>query len=242
MEDRYHTIRRNLEVVQERIVRAAKNAGRQPDEIRLVVVSKGQPIEVVEAAVEAGVTLFGENYPEEALEKISKVPAHVQWHMIGHLQSRKIPLVVEYFDYFHSLDRISLAEKLNQRLKQQGSTLPVLLEVNIGGEASKFGWNVVDQQGRGSFFADIEKIVGLDALQVQGLMTMPPYSLDPAQSRVWFRQMRKLREELHRTFPNQNWEELSMGTSHDFEMAIEEGATFVRIGEAILGPRQTKTT
>lgn len=242
MDHRYSLICRNLESVHKKIARAAEKSGRTPEAVRLVVVSKGQPVEVVQAAIQAGISLFGENYPEEALEKILSVDHSVQWHMIGHLQSRKIPIVIEHFHYLHSLDRLSLAEKLNRQLSQLGGSKPVLLEVNVGGELNKFGWNITSNEGRESFFADIERLGDFLGLQINGLMTMPPYELDPERCRSWFREMGKLREILKGKFPNQGWDELSMGTSHDFEVAIEEGATFIRIGEAILGARQPKTS
>lgn len=240
MDDRYSLICRNLESVRQKILRAAEKSGRNPEEIHLVVVSKGQPIEVIQAAVKAGITLFGENYPEEALEKIHQISAPVAWHMIGHMQSRKIPIVIEHFNFLHSLDSVSLAEKMSRQLLQRGVSLPVLLEVNIGGEASKYGWNIASGETREIFFTDVARITRLDGLQIRGLMTMPPYSLEPEKSRVWFRSMCELKDVLMENFPGQIWNELSMGTSQDFIVAIEEGATFVRIGEAILGARLPK--
>ncbi len=203
-----------------------------------MVVSKGQPAEVIQAAVLAGVRIFGENYPEETVEKIQNTTeADVEWHMIGHLQSRKARLVCAHFQYMHSLDSLHLAEKLERILVESGRILPVLLEFNVGDEISKGGWQAADPQTWPGLLPEIEQILKLEHLQVRGLMTMPPLTVRPDQARIYFQRLAKLRDFFRGHFPDQNWDELSMGTSSDFEVAIEEGATFVRIGTSILGPR-----
>jgi pyridoxal phosphate enzyme (YggS family) len=229
------TIRHNLEYVQERMARAAMRSGRTVGDVRLVVVSKAQSLSVVQAAFDAGVRLFGENYPEESLPKIEALQGRgVFWHMIGHLQSRKIRIVCQSFDMLHSLDRVSLALKLEQALKENGRVLPCLLELNVSGEESKFGFDV---RASADFLKSVAQIVELPHLELRGLMTMPPLMDDPEDVRPYFARLRQWQEILRREFPAVCWDELSMGTSADFEQAIIEGATYVRIGQAILGPR-----
>ncbi len=236
------TIRRNLERVQLNIERAAKESGRDPASVRLVVVTKSQPVEVVEAAIAAGATCLGENYPEEATEKIMalKQAELPEWHMIGHLQSRKAKLVVEHFQMMHSLDSWRIAERLERLLAQADKTLPVLLEFNVGGESSKYGWKAMEEDRWAAILPEIEKILALPHLGVQGLMTMPPLLTDAQQTHPYFVRLRRLRDYLAGCFPNARWDALSMGTSGDYEAAIREGATLVRIGQAILGARPIK--
>jgi pyridoxal phosphate enzyme (YggS family) len=211
--------------------------------VRLVVVTKAQPVEVVAAAVQAGAVLLGENYPEETIPKMAALGKRegVSWHMIGHLQSRKVGIVAEHFDLMQSLDSLRLAEKLDRQLAALGRTLPVLLEFNVGGEESKFGWQAADEAGWDALLPEIEQVLALPHLRARGLMTMPPLFDDPVASRPYFIKLRKLSEWLMRRFGESTFTELSMGTSGDFEAAIEEGATYVRIGTAIVGPRPRKT-
>lgn len=231
-------IKFNYERVLDRIARAAKLAGRDPDSVRLMVVTKGQPLEKVNAVVDAGARILGENYAEEALPKIQALlGAGISWHMIGHVQSRKAKLVCEYFDYVHSLDRVKLARRLERFATEQGRQLPVLLEFNLSGEATKSGWPVWEESRWAEVLAEIEQVLACPHLKVRGLMTIPPLSNDPEASRPYFRRLRELRDDLARLFPQVSWSELSMGMSADFEVAIAEGATFVRLGRAILGPR-----
>lgn len=230
----------NLREVNRRITEAADLSGRRRDDVRLVVVSKGQPVQVVEAAIHAGVKDFGENYPEESQPKILAFHGYdVTWHMIGHLQSRKAGLVVEHFHFFQALDSLRLAQKLQRILVERQKTLPVLLEVNVGDEAAKYGWRIGENQTWEALEADIREITRLERLQIHGLMTMPPYGLDLEVVRPYFSLLRQLRDRLVLKFPNINWQELSMGTSADYEVAVQEGATMVRVGQAILGPRLT---
>ena len=232
-------IKQNLEQVNHKIISAALRAGRNPNEVKLVVVSKGQPIEVIRAAIAAGVQDFGENYPEETISKIQAV-SDVRWHMIGHLQSRKAKLVCEHFDWMHSLDSLHLAEKMERLLAEQNRILPVLLEFNVGGEESKSGWLAGESSSWHQFFSDIQKILELPHLQVRGLMTMPPLTASQEEARIHFKKLAELQRSLRTHFPQSDWNEMSMGTSSDYEAAVEEGATFVRIGTSILGPRPAK--
>lgn len=253
-------IRARHEKVLGAISASARRAGRPADSVRLVVVSKSQPLPVVEAAIDAGVTILGENYAEEALQKIQALehkmrlaydgadPVHsaasqpfsVEWHMIGHIQSRKARLVAPYFDLVHSLDSAKLAERLDRHAAELRRQLPVLLEFNVGGEAGKSGWPAAEESAWARLLEDIEVITGFSNLKVCGLMTMPPLSHDPEDARGHFRRLRKLQEFLRARIRNADWAELSMGTSADYAVAVEEGATLVRVGEAILGPRPTR--
>lgn len=232
-------IRENYSRILEQIHQAAVRSGRDPSQIRLIVVTKGQPIESIRAVVEAGARTLGENYPEEALPKIEALRDYsLEWHMIGHLQSRKAKFVAQYFDWFQALDSLRLAQKLERVLSEQGRRLPVLLEFNVGGEESKSGWRAEDPDSWAELLPEIEQIlVTCPHLIIQGIMTMPPLTEDADQARRYFAHSRRLRDFLARAFPGVSWNEISMGTSADFPLAIEEGATMVRIGQAILGPR-----
>jgi len=218
---------------------AACAAARQPDSIRLVVVTKTQPLEVVRAAIEAGVAILGENYPEEGVMKIQSLRefSAVEWHMIGHVQSRKAQLVAGNFNLLHSLDSLKLATRLDRFCREAKCKLPVLLEFNVGGEDSKSGWIARDESLWPSLLDDVAAVIALPDLQVRGLMTMPPLGSDAEFSRPFFQQLRRLREYLAGQFPQTDFSELSMGTSGDFEVAVQEGATIVRIGTAIVGAR-----
>ncbi len=232
-------IRANYEHILERMERAARDSGRRGDAVRLVVVTKKQPVETIRAAVEAGARWLGENYAEEALPKILALSAEkgVEWHMIGHVQSRKAGLIGQHFDWVHSLDSVKLAERLDRFAGEAGRTLPVLLELNIGEEESKSGWKAADQAQWPALLPEIARILPLAHLKVVGLMTMPPLFPHPEQSRPYFRRLAALRDYLSVQLPGVDLRELSMGTSADFEVAIQEGATIVRVGQAILGPR-----
>ena len=226
----------------ERIAAAEKRAGRAPGSARLVVVTKSQPREVVEAAVAAGVTILGENYPEEAVEKIAAIKASgVEWHMIGHIQSRKADLIPGRFSLVHSLDSLKLANRLDSLAGEAGLRLPVLLEFNVGEDETKFGWNAGDESAWPGLFPEIDMVLKLGNLGVRGMMTMPPLFENPEQSRPYFQKLRRLRDTLANTFPTADWSELSMGTSADYEAAVEEGATYVRVGTAIVGARPPKS-
>jgi pyridoxal phosphate enzyme (YggS family) len=233
------TLEDNLRHVEDRIASAARSAGRNPREVRLVVVTKGHPLEVVAAAIETGAQALGENYVEEALPKIQAMVDYpeVEWHMIGHIQSRKARAVVESFDYVHSLDSLKLARRLDRFAGEMERPIPVLLELNVSGEESKFGWPAWDDKKTAELLPKIEQILELTQIRIQGLMTMAPFLPDPEKTRPYFRRLRQIQEYLARQFPDTNWRELSMGMSADFEIAVQEGATIVRIGTAILGER-----
>lgn len=232
-------IRVNYQRVIEQVAQAAQSAGRDPNEVRVVVVTKAQPVKVVRAAIEAGARLIGENYPEETQPKIQALgkPHDVAWHMIGHLQSRKAGIVAESFDMLQSLDSVRLAARLERLLSERGRVLPVLLEFNVGGEESKSGWMAADERQWDSLLPEVEQILAFEHLSVRGLMTMPPLADDPTISRGYFAKLRKLRDFLAARFSNASWQELSMGTSADFVYAVQEGATLVRVGTAVVGPR-----
>ncbi len=232
-------IQGNYNRVLERIEKAARDAGRTPDEIRLVVVTKTHPVDMVKNVVEAGARDFGENYVEEAIPKIRALAENktLRWHMIGHLQSRKAQLACEYFQYIHSLDSVKLAERLFRFALPMEKTLPVWLEFNISGEETKFGWNIKLEENWINILIDISKILQLPNLNILGLMTVPPFSDDPEVSRPYFRLLKKFQEFVISQLNPSNFRELSIGMSSDFEIAIQEGSTCVRIGQAILGPR-----
>jgi pyridoxal phosphate enzyme (YggS family) len=236
-------IRYQYENVTSRLVKAAERSGRIPHSVRLLVVTKGQPAEKIMAAYAAGARLFGENYPEETEEKIAPLRdlTGIEFHMIGHLQSRKSRIVASDFNYMHSLDRVSIAEKLNRELLVTARKLPVLLEMNVGGEESKQGFPAWERSMWDNLLETIHQIAGFPQLQIQGLMTMPPLSMNAEETRPYFTKLRTLRDFLMKNAPDQTWYELSMGTSSDYETAIQEGATFIRVGSAIMGPRPPKS-
>ncbi|MBN2005248.1 MAG: YggS family pyridoxal phosphate-dependent enzyme [Anaerolineae bacterium] len=235
----------NLLQVKARIADAAIRAGRSPEEICLVAVTKTFPPTTILEALQLGQHHFGENRAEEGAAKIPQIvqtqpqPLPV-WHMIGHIQRRKAPLVVEHFDYVHSLDRLTLAEKLSELAVAAHRELPVLLECNVAGEASKYGYALqgweTQPEVRGAFWREVTAILALPGLQVRGLMTMAPIAEDPETVRPVFASLRALRDALREAFPTAAWSQLSMGMSDDFVVAVEEGATLVRVGRAIFGP------
>ena len=235
----YQLISKNLEQVRVQIAEAAAVVSRNPKDVKLVVVTKGHPIEAVEAALEAGVRVFGENYAEEGLSKILACSewAGVEWHMIGHIQSRKARIVAENYDWVHSLDSLKLARRLDRVAGEVGRQLPVLLECNVSGEESKFGFHAWEEEAWPIFFEQVSQLLELRNLQIRGLMTMAPFLSNPEQSRPYFQLLWRLRNRLAQRFAHLDWRELSMGMSTDFQIAIQEGATQVRIGTAIMGPR-----
>lgn len=228
----YFQVRQNIE-------KAANKSGRNTEEIKIIAVTKKQPVEVIKAAYACGMRKFGENYAEEGIKKIIALNqlVDIEWHMIGHIQSRKTKLVCEGYHYVHSLDSLKLAGKLNTICMQKQRRLPVLLEVNVSGEISKNGFKAEDLSDWQKLLVTIDQLASFDNIEIQGLMTMPPLTANPQESINCFRMMRELQIFLQNNRPIINWKELSMGTSFDYEVAIEHGATMVRIGEAILGPR-----
>lgn len=239
MSELIQSIRERYLATLDAISSAAKKAGRAPASIKLVVVTKSQPVEVVQAAIEAGAYSLGENYAEEGVKKIQALQnfSAVEWHMIGHVQSRKAELVAANFNYMHSLDGLKLARRLDRFAGEAGRQLPVLLEFNVGGEESKTGWNAWDSSRWGELLDDLAQVLALPNLQVRGLMSMPPLGETAEFSRPYFEKVRRLQDFLSAQFPQASFAELSMGTSSDYQVAVEEGATFVRVGTAIVGPR-----
>jgi pyridoxal phosphate enzyme (YggS family) len=236
----------NLTQVQERVAEAALRVGRQPAEVTLVAVTKTRPPEAVVDAYQAGVRHFGENRVEEGMPKIPAVRAAISgpqpaWHMVGHVQSRKAQDVAGHFDYVHSVDRLKIARRLSRFAGEAGQQLPVLLECNVSGEESKYGFDLrdwaQDADRREAFFVAVDEILSLPGLATQGLMTMAPFVADPETVRPVFASLCALLDALRERFPAHEWRHLSMGMTDDFEVAIEEGATMVRIGRAIFGPR-----
>jgi pyridoxal phosphate enzyme (YggS family) len=231
-----HTeLRERIASVQACVAAAAHRAGRDPAEITLVAVSKGHEAALVAAAYEAGLRIFGENRVEEAGPKIESLAGRLgpdaQWHMIGHVQSRKAAQVIPWAACVQSVDGEKLARRLNQFAAEAGKTLPVLLEVNVSGEEAKYGLAPT------AVPALVEAMAAMPALRLQGLMTVAPITDEPETVRPVFAGLRRLRDELAQRFPTQEWRHLSMGMSGDYEVAITEGATIVRIGTAIFGER-----
>ena len=208
--------------------------------MRLVVVTKGQPLEKIMAVVSAGARCLGENYVEEALPKIAALGnlKDLEWHMIGHVQSRKASSVSEHFDWVHSVDSVKIARRLSQFAGQAAHRLSIILECNISGEAAKFGWPAWEEHRWSELANEVESLRRLENLEIRGLMTMPPFSTEPEDSRPYFIMLRNLQGYLINRFPDVSWGDLSMGMSADYVVAIQEGATIVRIGTAILGERE----
>jgi PLP dependent protein len=220
----------NLESIQQRIRAACERAGRDPESVHLLAVSKNHPPETIQEAVNLGLTLFGENKVQEAKAKIPLCPGRARWHFIGHLQSNKCRDAVHLFKMIHSVDSLSLAEEINKRAEQFAKTMPVLLEVNVAGESSKFGYNPE------RLLAELVQINALPKIEIHGLMTIAPWSDNPEKVRPVFRKLRELKQQCEQIL-GAPLPHLSMGMTGDFEVAIEEGATFVRIGTALFGPR-----
>jgi pyridoxal phosphate enzyme (YggS family) len=228
-------IARNLACVRERIAAAADRAERDPATVTLIAVAKTRAPAEIEAAYQAGVRHIGENRVEEAEVKLPQLDLPgVTWHMVGHLQSRKAGRAIECFDILHSLDSVKLARRLERLLAEQDRVLSVLIEVNVSGEASKYGFYLFEQE---ALEEAVGEIVSLPHLRVAGLMTVAFVADDPEKVRPVFARLRELRDTLGERFPQGSWEHLSMGMTDDFEVAVEEGATLVRIGRAIFGPR-----
>ena len=226
------SIAANLARVKERIAAAALRSGRRPDSVKLVGVTKTVDPPRVELAVQAGLEILGENYVQEAREKIQRFQGRVRWHFIGRLQSNKAKHAVQLFDLIHTVDSLRLAEELNRRARAIGLVVPVLIQVNLAAEATKGGVRLDEVRPL------IGQIAALDHLRIRGLMTMPPYFDEPERARPYFRRLRGLREEIAALgLPGVEMTELSMGMSGDFEAAVEEGATLVRVGTAIFGAR-----
>ncbi len=227
-----------LEAINRRIAAACGRAGRRASEVTLVAVSKTVPAARIREAIEAGVRTLGENRVQEAAAKIPELSAisaehNVQWHLIGHLQSNKARRAVELFDAVHSVESVKLAERLDNIAGEKGKRLPIFVEVNLGGEQSKAG------VGPDEVLPLCERISKLANLELKGLMAVPPFFDDPEDARPFFQRLRLLRDEARRAgVVGEQFKDLSMGMSNDFEVAIEEGATFIRVGTALFGARQ----
>ncbi len=233
-------IAENFQMVQTKINDACIRSKRDPAEVKLIVVTKNQPTPKINEVIHAGARRLGENYPEQLAQKIAEIDqtSKPAWHMIGHLQSRKIKYIVEYFSMIHSMDDLGTAVKLNNACIATGIQLPVCIEVNIAGEISKYGLDASDKDKWGLVLEFALELMKLSHLNPIGLMTMPPYAENGEVNRVFFAKCRQLLEYIRQRTDLATFCELSMGTSSDFQVAIEEGATFVRIGEAIMGARE----
>jgi len=227
------TIRENVQKILEKIHGAAIKVGRNPDEVILLAASKTQPVEKILQAYEAGVRYFGENRVQEGMKKIQEIGElpGIHWHLIGGLQTNKAKYAVKYFELIHSLDRESLADELDKRAGRMGKVQEVLIEVNVGHEETKYG---VEPERLNRLF---EYVLRKENLKITGLMCIPPYFEDKEKSRPYFAMLREMRDKLHEEF-GAELPHLSMGMSHDFDVAVEEGATIVRVGSAIFGERK----
>ena len=227
------SIAENLERVREQIGQAAAKASRAVDEIELVAITKTHPADKVREAIQAGQTLFGESRVQEARVKIPELPSSVRWHFVGHLQNNKIRHALPLFEMIHSVDSLALAQDMNRIAEEDGLHPRVLLEVNVAGEGSKFGF------APDKLREQIEDLLALPRLSILGLMTLPPVAKEAEASRKYFVQLRELRDRLQSEF-RVDLAQLSMGMTQDFGVAVEEGATLVRVGTAIFGERRTR--
>ena len=223
----------NLAAIQQRIQAACARKGRDPGSILLLAVSKTCPAEMIGDAVNCGQVFFGESKVQEAKAKIPSCPGKARWHFIGHLQSNKVRDAVALFDMIQSVDSLNLAREISKRCDEAAKQMPVLLEVNVAGESSKFGYSPEN------LLADVKELNSLPRLSVQGLMTVPPFTSDPARIRPHFQRLRELRTKCEEIIGSP-LPHLSMGMSGDFEIAIEEGATIVRVGTALFGARKAR--
>lgn len=230
-EENLSQLKKRLEEIKARIFKAAERSSRDPSQIKLVAVTKQVDADKIREAISAGVTIIGENRVQEASRKYEQIgPSGLTWHLVGHLQTNKTKRALEVFDFIHSVDRLSLAEEINHRARQMSKVVPVLVQVNVTAEESKFGLR------ENQLFPLLSRIDGLEHLQIEGLMTIAPLTTDPEETRPYFRRLRQIAEEIEQ----RNWKSikmryLSMGMSNDFEIAVEEGANMVRIGSAIFG-------
>ena len=236
---KYQEIARNYQEVLAQLKQAASRSGRDPDTVKLVVVTKSHPLDSVKAVIDLGVRHLGENRVEEALSKMAALSGtpDLHWHMIGHVQSRKAQNVLKGFHLIHSLDSLKLADRYERLSAERGIVLPVLLEMNAGGEISKYGWDVAQAGMIGQVLAMVDEIIRLPHLAVRGVMSMAPLNCPSEELRRIFKRVKRIQMDLKAKFPNKDIIELSMGTSADFTIAVEEGATLIRVGQAILGQR-----
>ncbi|MGE5385291.1 MAG: YggS family pyridoxal phosphate-dependent enzyme [Betaproteobacteria bacterium] len=226
------TVASRVAATQQRLAEAARSAGRNPSSIQLLAISKTQPADVIQAAYDAGLRAFGENYLQEAVEKQPLLPADIEWHCTGPVQSNKSKLVAEHFDWCHTVDSLKLAERLNNQRPETLPPLNVCIQLHIGGEESKSGIAADEVP------AVAAAIAKLPRLRLRGVMTIPPASEDPVEQRRWFAEARAVYEQLKAGYPAVDT--LSMGMSGDMDAAIAEGSTMIRIGSALFGPRAPK--
>lgn len=226
----------NFETVEKNIAAACARAGRDRSEVTLIAVSKTKPVDMLREVYEAGARDFGENKVQEICEKYDKLPSDIKWHMIGHLQRNKVKQVIDKATLIHSVDSYRLAQEISVQAQKKGLTMPILIEVNIAGEESKFGISADDT------IQLVEEIASLPNLKIQGLMTIAPYVVDAEENRLYFRQIRQLAVDIkNKNIDNVSMNILSMGMTGDYEVAIEEGATMVRVGTGIFGARNYNT-
>ena len=226
-------LKNRLENVNDRINKAALKCGRDPENIHLIAVSKTIPANRVKEAIELGVTILGENYVQEARDKFNVLGTYpVSWHFIGHLQTNKAKFAVRLFDLIHSVDTLKLARELDKQAKKVNKFQDILIQINVSKEPSKSGSDIENAANL------IKDIVHLENVSLKGFMAMPPFFNNPEKARPYFIALRNLRDQIQKTLPGVALNELSMGMTGDFEVAIEEGATFVRIGTAIFGERR----
>jgi pyridoxal phosphate enzyme (YggS family) len=220
----------NLNSIRGRIAAACARAGRDENSVMLLAVSKAHPPETLRAAVDAGQIFFGENKIQEAKAKIPLSPGRARWHFIGHLQSNKVRDAVELFEMIQGVDSLAVAQEISKRAEQAAKTMPILLEVNVAGEGSKFGY------APEKLLAELEELNALPRIEIHGLMAIPPYATVPEKSRPYFQRLHTLKNDCEKIL-GAPLPQLSMGMSGDFEVAIEEGATIVRVGTALFGER-----
>ena len=230
IQSRMNSIAENLDRVRRQIASAAAKSDRSPDEVELVAITKMHPAEKVREAIEAGQSLFGESRVQEARAKIPELPSNVRWHFVGHLQKNKVRQALPLFEMIHSVDSLALAQDINRIAEEEGLHPRVLLEVNVAGEGSKFGFSPEKLREQ------LDELLALSRLSILGLMTIPPIARESEASRKHFIQLRELRDRLQTEF-QVDFAQLSMGMTQDFAIAVEEGATLVRVGTAIFGER-----
>ena len=228
-----NSVSQNLDRVREQIAQAAAKAGRIVEDVQLVAITKTHPAEKAREAIEAGQALFGESRVQEARAKIPELPSNLRWHFVGHLQKNKIRHALPLFEMIHSVHSLSLAQDINRVANEEGLHPRVLLEVNMAGEGSKFGFSSERLRD------EMEELLALPRLSILGLMTIPPIAEEAEESRKYFVQLRELRDRLQTEF-RVDLAQLSMGMTQDFPVAIEEGATLVRVGTAIFGERRSR--
>lgn len=226
-------IQENWKAVEQSIYNSCQKAEREQQEVTLIAVSKTKPVSDLKEAYEAGARDFGENKVQELLEKIPELPSDIRWHVIGHLQRNKVKYIVDKVALIHSVDSLRLAEEISQEAQKKGIGVDILIEVNIAGEESKFG---VSPEETPSL---VERIAQLPSIQIRGLMTIAPFAEDPEENRIFFRKLKKLSVDIEKkNIDNVNMSVLSMGMTGDYSVAVEEGATLVRVGTGIFGQRE----